>query len=356
MVRRLVFVTQTIDADDPILAQTIDLVAALARRCEQVVVIADRVRRHDLPANVSFRTFGSRLRVGRGVRYVAALAAALRGGRPDALLAHMSPIFLVLAAPLLKPLRVPLGLWYVHWRAPGALRLADRLCTVALTVDRATYPLPSAKARPIGHAVDLAAFPPRQADPGEGPLRLVALGRMQPWKGFTLLLDALEHALPRGVEATLEVRGPERTERETRHRAELQARVAESRVLAGRVTIADAVPRETVGELIRACHAVVVPGGVRDGREALDKVVFESAACAVPFVAPHPSLAPVLGRAPIRLSFRAGDADDLAGVLAGLAAASPEQRDEAGRMLRRWVEEEHSVEHWADRVLEELAR
>jgi glycosyltransferase involved in cell wall biosynthesis len=350
MVRRLVFVTQTIDADDPNLAQTIDLVAALAARCEEVVVLADRVRRHDLPANVSFRTFGARGRVRRGLRYAGALVGVLRGGRPDALLAHMSPVFLVLAAPLLKPARVPLALWYTHWRAGPVLRLADRLCTVALTVDRASYPLPSRKVRAIGHAVDLAAFPPREEEP-PGPFRLLALGKTEPWKGFDVLLDAVEP-----LDARLEIRGPQLNAGQARHRAELEARVAASPALRERVTIADAVSRERVPELIRSAHAVVSPGGVRDGGEALDKVIYETAACAVPLVASHPSLETMLARAPVRLSFRPGDAADLAEVLAGLAAAEPAARAEAGRLLRRWVEAEHSVDHWADAVLAAVAR
>lgn len=351
MVRRLVFVTQTIDADDPNLAQTIDLVAALARRCEEVVVLADRVRRHDLPGNVSFRTFGASGRLRRGLRYAGALIGVLRGGRPDALLAHMSPIFLVLAAPLLKPARVPLALWYTHWRAGPTLRLADRLCTVALTVDRASYPLRSRKARAIGHAVDLGAFAPRKQEPAAPPFRLLALGKTEPWKGFTVLLDAVEL-----LDARLEIRGPQLNAGQARHRAELEARVAASPALRERVTIGDAVGREQVPGLIRSAHAVVSPGGVRDGGEALDKVIYETAACAVPLVASHPSLEPVLARAPMRLSFRPGDAADLAEVLAGLAAASSAERAEAGRLLRRWVEEEHSVDHWADGVLEAVGR
>ena len=57
---RLVFVTQTVDADHPVLAQTVDLVRALAARCESVTVLCDSVHRHDLPGNVRFRTFGAR--------------------------------------------------------------------------------------------------------------------------------------------------------------------------------------------------------------------------------------------------------------------------------------------------------
>jgi glycosyltransferase involved in cell wall biosynthesis len=353
MLRKLVFVTQAIDADHPNLAQTIDAVRALARHCDEVVVLTDTVRRNDLPANVAFRTFGSPRRLTRGARYAGALVAASRGRRPDALLAHMSPTFLVVAAPLLKSLRVPLALWYTHWRADAALRLADRLCDVALSVDAASYPLPSRKVRPVGHAIDLSAFEPRTAEPA-GPLRLLALGKTDVWKGFQLLLDAFERVLARGAEAELEIRGPQLTEAQALHREQLEARVSASGTLRQRVTIADAVSRERVPELIRAAHAVVSPGGVRSGGEALDKVLFEAAACAVPIVASHPSLARVLATTPVRLSFRPGDAGDLGATLSAFAAADPGDRIETGRFLRRWVEQEHSVEGWAERVVTTL--
>ena len=359
MLRRLLFVTQTIDADHPNLAQTIDAVDALAKRCGEVVVLTDRVRRHQLPENVSFQTFGARSRAGRAGRYLGGLVHALRAGRPDALVAHMSPFFLMLAGPLLKPMRVPLVLWYTHWRADRSLRLADRLATVVCTVDRASYPLPSGKVRPIGHAIDMEAFRPRTGDDDGSELRLLALGKTDPWKGLPLLLSAVEELAGRGVETRLEIRGPQLTETQRRHREELEARVAANDVLRRRVQIRDAVARGRVPDLIRAADAVVSPGGVLAGGEALDKVLFEAAACAVPVVASHPSLRDVLGGLPVRLWFRPGDADDLADVLAGIAEAPPSERRATGERLRGWVAREHSVEHWADslvRVIEEVAR
>ena len=149
-------------------------------------------------------------------------------------------------------------------------------------------------------------------------------------------------------------RGPQLTPAQARHRAELEARVSASPALDGRVTIADAVSRERVPGLIRAAHAVVSPGGVHAGGEALDKVLFEAAACGVPIVASHPSLARVLAATPVRLSFRPGDAGDLAATMKALAVATPGERLETGRVLRRWVEAEHSVEGWAERVVTAL--
>src|SRR6476619_353362 len=117
---RLVFVTQAIDADHPNLAATIDMLRALAARFDHVDVVTDRVLRHDLPANVSFRTFGAPSRGRRLARFLGAIRGAIRGAlaaRPDALLAHMVPVYVVLAYPFARPRRVPILLWYTHWRS-----------------------------------------------------------------------------------------------------------------------------------------------------------------------------------------------------------------------------------------------
>ena len=73
---RLVFVTQTLDAEHPVLAQTLDLVAALAARVDELVVLCQSVGPHPpLPANVRVRQFGAGSRPGRALRFLRGLAA-----------------------------------------------------------------------------------------------------------------------------------------------------------------------------------------------------------------------------------------------------------------------------------------
>ena len=65
---RIVFVTQKVDVDDPILGATVEKLHALARRCDRLDVLCLAVGRHDLPANVRLRTFGAPTRLRRGLR------------------------------------------------------------------------------------------------------------------------------------------------------------------------------------------------------------------------------------------------------------------------------------------------
>ena len=349
---RLVVVTQVVDADHPALAQTVDIVGALAARCEHVDVICDRVGRQELPTNVGFRTFAARTKLGRGLRYEVGLRSVLRGKpKPEGILVHMVPTFLTLIAPLAKRRRIPLLLWYTHWHASRSLRVATRLADRILSVDRRSFPLDSPKVRGIGHAVDTERFRPRErAAAGEGPLRLLALGRFARWKGYGTMLDGLARALDDGLDATLELRGPELTDDERAHRAELAAQVAADPRLAQRVTLAPPVVRDEIPALLAAADALLSATEPR-GAETLDKVVYEAAACEVPVLASNTALAEFLDGLPVELRFRARDSEDLARALLRFAAAGPEARAAAGAELRRRVERSHSLDSWADAVV-----
>jgi glycosyltransferase involved in cell wall biosynthesis len=325
------------------------MLRALAARCEEVLVLCDRVGRHDLPPNVVYRTFGAAGKGGRALRFEQAIVSS---GRPDAFLAHMVPRFLILAALVYRARRVPLLLWYTHWNASRELRLATRLCDLALSVQARSFPLDSPKVRGIGHAIDLLRFEARPEAPEiDGPMRVLTLGRTEPRKQLGTLLDAVE----RGLDLRVEIRGPQINEAERRHLEELRSRVAASALLSERVVIQGPVARDRVPDLIRAADVVAsltrgdTPGG------ALDKVVYEAASCAVPVVACNPYFEDVLGEVGPRLLFRAGDADDLVAVLDHLRGLPAAARTELGRELRRRVEQRHSSESWADRVLANVA-
>lgn len=353
---RLVFVTQTVDADHPVLAQTVDLVRALAARCESVTVVCDSVGRHDLPANVRFRTFGARNRLVRGLRFARAAAVSLlpRRTRPDGVLVHMVPLFVLLVAPLAKALRVPVFLWYTHWKAGRSLRLALPLVDGVLSVSSGSFPLATSKLHATGHAIDVARFTPAEDPPANGPLRFLALGRTARWKGYDTMIQALAVATERGLDAQLEIRGPHLTEDEEAHRQELEATVAESEILRDRVRIEPPLARDEIPARLRASDALLSATQPRES-ETLDKVVYEAAACGVPVIASNTALDEFLAGLQVELRFKARDSEGLADTLLAFAAAGPTVRRDAGAELRGRVVAGHSVESWADSVTRIIA-
>jgi glycosyltransferase involved in cell wall biosynthesis len=278
------------------------------------------------------RTFGAASRAGRAARFAAAVAPEL-ARRPAALLAHMVPLYAILAAPLARPLRVPVLLWYTQWHASRAVRLAVSASSVVLTADERSFPVASPKVRAIGHGVDTGAFacaPPRPAD---GELRALALGRYARVKGYGELVQAVNEL----DEVSLTIAGPTLAEADRAVRKELEA-------LAGpRVVLRDGVAWRAVPSLL-AEHDVLLSNTVAG---SADKVVYEAAAACRPPFASSPAFAALL---PEELRF--SSAEELAARLRAYAALPSERRDELARSLRERVVDGHSAERWAERVLD----
>ena len=336
--RKLVFVTQQVDPEHPALAATIPKIAALARRLDEVVVLADSAVPGALPANCRVRTFGAASKAGRGLRFERALAGELRQ-RPLGVVAHMAPVFAVLAAPLARPLRVPVVLWYTHWHASPTLRVAARLVNAIVTVDRRSFPLDSSKVHAIGHGIDLSEFECVSREPHEG-LNALALGRYSEAKGLDVVLRALRLALDRGLDVRLEAHGPALNDAERAERAELERLVAELD-LGGRAILGDAVPRSELPALFARSDVLV--NNMRAG--APDKVVYEAAASCLPVVASNPVFDTLL-KDDARF-----ERDDPASLADALGRIDPD-----ARALREQVERDHSVEHWAERLIDVVER
>jgi glycosyltransferase involved in cell wall biosynthesis len=328
---RIVFVTQAADPAHPVLGATLAKIRALAARCDEVVVLADRVDEDALPENVRARSFAGPSQAARGARYIGALAPELLQ-RPVAVVAHMAPVYALLAAPLTRPMRVPLLLWFTQQGAGAALRGAERVADVLLTVDKRTIPLTSPKVRAIGHGIDVDAItcvPERRP-----PLRrLLGLGRYAPVKGWDTALRALVE-LP---DATLTVHGPQLTDTDRAYRPRL-VQLAEELGIAGRVSFGDEVAYAHVPQLLGLADALVNP----THGNAADKVVYEAAAACLPVFAASPVFDTQL---PDGLRFHGDYPSSLAEKVRGYAGG-------AGADLRERVLAEHSVEHWAERVLE----
>ena len=340
--RKLVFITQQVDPAHHALAATVPMIRALASQVDELVVLADGSADGALPANARVRLFRDRRKVGRGLRFEAALAREL-GPRPVGVVAHMCPIYAVLGAPLVRPLGIPLVLWFTHWRASPLLRAAAAVSSAVASVDRRSFPFDSPKVHAIGHGIDLSEFSCRD-HPRRDDLRLLALGRYSPAKGLDVVLRALRRSLDRGLDVRLTVHGPTLSELEREHRRELLALRDELR-LGDRAALEGPVDRSQVPELLAANDLLV--NNMRSG--APDKVVYEAAASCVPVLASNPVFDTLL---PDALRFPRENPAELAARIIAFAERSAADRAALGRTLHATVAREHSVESWAKGILE----
>jgi glycosyltransferase involved in cell wall biosynthesis len=326
--RRLIFLTQSVDPAHPVLAATLPKIRALAARVDEVLVLAQSGRGDGLPANVEVRTFGSSSRPGRAVRFERELVRALPA---DAVVAHMIPLYVLLAAPLVRPRRIPLLLWYTHWKASTTLRIAEKLASGVISVDLRSFPLSSAKVRGIGHGIDVNEFTCTAHD-NHGGVRALVLGRYSPAKGIDTILRAVQQV--EGAE--VELYGAALNALEQRHRRDLEQHG---------VPLGDAVPRTRLPQLFAGADVLV--NNMEAG--APDKVVYEAAAACLPVLASNPVFDELFNGYP--LSFERESPESLAERLRWFAGLSADERAEIGSTLRARVAKSHSVDTWAEGVL-----
>ena len=343
---RVVFITQQFDPENPLLAAAIPQVVALAQAVDEVVVIADRVVAAALPANARGYSFHSRTKLGRGLRLLLATVRELPGlVKGGAVIAHQCPVYAIIVAPLVRPARVPLVLWWSHSKIDRVVRLAERLCTTVVSVDATTFPLSSKKLVLIGQATDVASIPlrPEGASKAGPPLRVLVLARYGRIKGLSTIVRAARVALDGGVDLRLELHGPAPNAEAVADKEELQRLVAELD-LAERVSVGDAAAtREEVFGLLGAADVLVsnTYGGA-------DRVVYEAAASGIPVLASNRVHADLLDPDAF---FDRDDPEELATRLAEVAAMSPSERDSIGRRSRERVEQGHSVDSWVSGLL-----
>jgi glycosyltransferase involved in cell wall biosynthesis len=330
-VRSLVFITQAADPAHPVLGATLPKIRALAERVDEVVVLADSIDPEALPANCRARSFAGASQAERGARCLAALTPEIRR-RPVAVVAHMAPVYALIAAPLARPLRVPLLLWFTQQAGGSLLDAAERVVNAVLTVDERSFPIRSQKVHAIGHGIDVDALPcvPERRPPLR---RLLGLGRYAPVKGW----DTVLRALPELPDATMTIHGPMLTDADRAEKPRLGALATELGVR-DRVTFGDEIAYAEVPHLFGLADAVV--NATRGN--AADKIVYEAAASCLPVFAASPVFDGLL---PDGLRFH-GDHP------ASLAEKIRDYAEGAGPELRARVAAEHSAAHWADRVLE----
>jgi colanic acid/amylovoran biosynthesis glycosyltransferase len=233
--------------------------------------------------------------------------------------------------------------------APRALALGAKMRDAAFTVAISSYgrsqlmrwadPADWPRLHVVHCGIEPDAFA-APAPPPEGPLRLVAVGRLAEQKGQLLLIEAVAQAarLRPGLYLTLvgdgELRGA------------IEAAVA-ARGLAGQVTITGWVDEARVRAELARAHALVLPSFA----EGLPMVAMEAMAAARPVIATHVAGIPELV-VPGETGWLvpAGDVGALAGAIEALAATPPARLSEMGQAGRARVLARHDIDIEAARL------
>jgi glycosyltransferase involved in cell wall biosynthesis len=238
-----------------------------------------------------------------------------------------------------------------QWRLPEkAQRAVFVRCISEFTRSQLMYWTdPSAWSRyhVVHCGLDVESYQPRRAAEGDprGPLRLVAVGRLDPVKGHLVLLEALKRVTQEGVDCRLTLVG------EGPMKQQLVAKVAELG-LNGRVVMPGAVGQDHIQSYYEAADVMVVSSFA----EGLPVVLMEAMAKQLPVICTAVAGVPELVEHGVNgWLVPAGSVEALAKALKRLGADRVLLRS-LGAPARRKVVEEFSIATVASQMAELLRR
>ncbi|MBP9750560.1 MAG: glycosyltransferase [Candidatus Peribacteraceae bacterium] len=333
---KLLVVTQAADLDHPILGFFHRWLEEFVAQGTELTVIAQQVGRTTVDATIL--SLNKEKGAGKAAQILRFWRLIITQRKDyDAVLVHMTPIWVVLGWPVWMVLGKRVFLWYEVRRGGRLLKLAERLCTRIYSATPEGMPWPSSKQEVVGHGIDTQQFAPA----GARDKNLCAtVGRVTPIKHLPQVVEAFA-ALPSSMK--LRIVGDAFTDADRREKEAVLA-------LADRLGARDRIemgflPHHELPALLARTTLFL-----HASRGGLDKALLEAMACGCLVVTTSEAAAMLLPEA-----CRA-DPNTLGGIALALLTLSEPEHEALSAELRRIVVERHGLPRLVTALLLSMAR
>lgn len=334
---KLLIITQKIDKSDPILGFFHRWISEFAKQCDHVTVVGQSVGTYEPVRNVHIESLSKESGTTRPVQILKfwKLCFALRK-EYDAVLVHMTPIWMVLGAPVWILLRKHRYLWYEARGTRWPLRVALHVVQKVFSASVHGMPLRTSRSVIVGHGIDTDFFAPGNTE--RDPHLLLTVGRITKSKNVRAILSTFEH-LPKKF--TLMIIGRPLTEEDRELADSLQEEIAKKN-LSNRVSMLSATQDALLPLLQRASIFV------HASTTSLDKAVLEafSAGCIV--VSTAEAVQPLL------LPECQATLNTLAARIQGIAELSARDKEGIASYQREIIVRDHSLSQLVQRLTAEM--
>jgi len=348
---KILTITQKVDKNDAILGFYVEWIRGMARRADHVQVIALQAGEYDLPDNVEVISLNKKENSGALSmlsRFSNELWRLCRTKKPDVILAHMVPKYVLYAYPIAALFFIPIDLWYTHKGVDFNLRLANLLVRNAFTASEESFRLNSKKKVVTGHGVDTDFFHPGCDNNREG---IITVGRIAPSKDQETLISAIAMLRDRYPAKDLHVSiiGEPLLQRDREYRDQIEEQVRKNS-LDEIVSFIGALPHNKLAPNYRSASIMV--NASHTG--SVDKVVLEAMASgAIPLTC-NESFIPLFSDMAGQLVFNKKDPADLAKKIEYLLKMDKTEKADLVQKLRKIVEEEHNLNSLMDKIISKM--
>ncbi len=349
---KLLIITQKYDINDSNLGAFIYWWDRLAGKMEKIYILALEKKSDPTISNIEVISMGKE--AGRG--FFGKIFGFYYGllktiGKTDAILVHMIPKYVILAAPIALIYRKPIYLWYTGVAAHWQLKLAVKLCRRVFTAHEAAMRVDTSKRIITGHGIDVERFKIHDSRfKNDELITILSVGRITPSKGHDLIINVISDLIKSRYDLKLKIIGGVIQDYHQQYLESLK-KLASDLNIDEKVEFCGPVSSYKMPEYLGNSEILInaVPFG------GLDKVVLEAMASGV---IPLTSNSAFLDVFPQEISqdlvFKTGDFEDLKNKLKNIL--DKKMYEDAGirQELRDIIVKNHNLDNLIEKIFKEM--
>jgi len=351
---KLLIITQKYDINDSNLGAFVGWWDKLAERMEKVYVLALEKRSESTRSNIEVISMGKEKGAGFFGKFFGFYLGLFKTiGKADAVLVHMIPKYVILAAPLALIFKKPIFMWYTGVAAQKQLKFSVIFCRKVFTAHEAAMRVNTLKRVVTGHGIDIEKFKVKSSKLKVGEfITVLSVGRITPSKGHDLVIKAIADLIKLGYKSKLKIIGGVVQDYHRKYLESLKTlvdnlKINESVEFSGPVSYQKMPEYFTNAEII--INAVPFFGG-------LDKVVLEAMASGVvPLTSNNTFLSVFPKEIAPHLVFKENDLEDLKNKLKNILDKKLYLDETLANQLRDIVVKNHNLDNLIIRIIKEMS-
>jgi len=349
---RLLIITQKYDINDSNLGIFIDWWNRLAQKFQKIYILALEKRSDPTMSNMEVISMGKEKDTGFFGKVCGFYSGLFKTiGKIDAILVHMIPKYVILAAPVAIIYRKPIYMWYtgvsLHW----PLRLAVLFCEKIFTAHEAAMRVNTKKRIITGHGIDVDKFKIKNEKLKiNNEITILSVGRITPSKGHDCIIRAIADLTQSGYNIKLKIIGAVIQNYHQKYFESLK-NLAKDLKINEKVEFLGSVFYGKMPEYFQNADILInaVPFG------GLDKVVLEAMSAGVVPLTSNGAFSDVFPEDIAQdFVFKEGDSEDLKNKLKNILDKKLYQDETLRRELRNIIVQNHNLDELIFKMAKEM--